>query len=145
MQDSKVPMQSALVAVFANAALNLTLIWFMGRAGLACATATCSYLQVMILTIALRRKLEQSILDGLSVTLMQTLVATGLMSLAAVTVIFLTRTLPRIRSFDILRLVAVVCTAVVVYLLAAKFLRIEMLSLLTSGKKPQLQNWHQET
>jgi hypothetical protein len=32
-----------------------------------------------------------------------------------------------------------------VYLLAAKFLRIEMLSLLKSGKKAESQNWQQET
>ena len=144
MQDSKVPMQSALVAVFANAVLNLTLIWFMGRAGLACSTAVCSYLQVVILIIVLRRKLEHTILDGLSVTLMKTLAATGLMSLAAATIMILTRNLPHVRSFDVLRLAAVVPIAAAVYLLAAKFLRIEMLSLLISGKKAESPNWQQE-
>jgi putative peptidoglycan lipid II flippase len=145
MQDSKVPMQSALVAVFVNAVLNLTLIWFMGRAGLACSTAVCSYLQVVILIIVLGRKLEHTILDGLSVTLMKTLAATGLMSLAAATIMILTGSLPHVRSFNILRLAAVVTTSAAVYLLAAKFLRIETLSLLTSGKKAESQNWQQET
>jgi putative peptidoglycan lipid II flippase len=145
IQDSKVPMQSALVAVFVNAVLNLTLIWFMGCAGLACSTAVCSYLQVVILIIVLGRKLEHTILDGLSVTLMKTLAATGLMSLAAATIMILTRSLPHVRSFDILRLAAVVPTSAAVYLLAAKFLRIEMLSLLKSGKKAESQNWQQET
>jgi len=145
MQDSKVPMQSALAAVFANAVLNLTLIWFMGCAGLACSTAVCSYLQVAILITVLGRKLEHTILDGLSVTLLKTLAATGLMSLAAATIMILTGSLPHVRSFDILRLAAVVPTSAAVYLLAAKFLRIEMLSLLTSGKKAESQNWQQET
>lgn len=145
MQDSKVPMQSALVAVFVNAVLNLTLIWFMGRAGLACSTAVCSYLQVVILIIVLGRKLEHTILDGLSVTLLKTLAATGLMSLAAATIMILTRSLPHVRSSNILRLAAIVPTSAAVYLLAAKFLRIEMLSLLTSGKKAESQNWQQET
>jgi len=145
IQDSKVPMQSALAAVFVNAVLNLTLIWFMGCAGLACSTAVCSYLQVVILITVLGRKLEHTILDGLSVTLMKTLAATGLMSLAAATIMILTRSLPHVRSFDILRLVTVVPTSAAVYLLAAKFLRIEMLSLLKSGKKAESQNWQQET
>ncbi len=144
MQDSKVPMQSALVAVFANAVLNLTLIWIMGRAGLACATATCSYLQVVILIVVLQRKLEHSILDGLSVTLTKTLAATGLMALAAATIMILTRNLPHVRSFDILRIASVVPAAAAVFLLAARFLRIEMLSLLTSGKRAESQNWQQE-
>ncbi len=54
MQDSRTPMHSALVAVLANFVLNLTLIWFLDRAGLACATAICSYLQVVILVVVLR-------------------------------------------------------------------------------------------
>lgn len=137
-------MRSALIAVLVNVVLNLTLIWYLDRAGLACATAVCSYLQVVILIAALRRKLEHSILNGLFVTLMKTLAATGLMSLAAVTVMILTRSLPDIRSFDVLRLSLVVPLAAVVYLLAAKFLRIEMLSLLVSGKKTKLENWQQE-
>jgi len=100
---------------------------------------------VVILIVVLQRKLEHSILDGLSVTLTKTIAATGLMSLAAATIIILTRSLPHVRSFDILRLAAVVPTAVAVYLLAAKFLRIEMLSLLKSSKKAESQNWQQET
>jgi putative peptidoglycan lipid II flippase len=144
MQDSRVPMRSALIAVLVNVVLNLTLIWYLDRAGLACATAICSYLQVVILIAALRRKMEHSILNGLFVTLTKTLAATGLMSLAAVTVMILTRDLPDIRSFYVLRLSLVIPLAAAVYLLAAKFLRIEMLSLLLSGKKAKPENWQQE-
>ncbi len=141
MQDSKMPMRSALIAVFVNFWLNLTLIWFLGLAGLACATAACSYLQVVILITVLRRRLGRSIMDGLSVTLWKTLVATAFMWLAAAAIMTLMKNLPDGRLFDILRLVAVVPTAAVVYLLAAKFLRVEMLSLLigadqTAKNKP---------
>jgi putative peptidoglycan lipid II flippase len=134
MQDSKMPMRSALVAVSANFVLNLTLIWPLGRAGLACATALCSYLQVIILVSVLCKRLGHSILDGLLVTMIKTFAATTIMSLVAAATLILMKNLPDGRLFDILRLVAVVPTAVAVYLLAARVLRIEMLSLLIGAK-----------
>jgi len=134
MQDSKTPARSALYAVVANIILNLTLIWFLGTAGLAAATAACSYLQVIILVTVLRRKLGHSILDGLSATLMKTLAATAFMFLAGAAIMFLCKNLPDGRSFDVLRLAVVVPSAAAVYVLAAKFLHIEMLSLFTGRR-----------
>jgi putative peptidoglycan lipid II flippase len=135
MQDSKTPMRSAIIAVFANIVLNLTLIWFMGTAGLALSTAICSYLQVAILVLALRRRFDRSILDGFRVTLVKTIVATALMCLAGAGILTVMGKLPDSRWFNILRLAAVVPSAAGVYLLAAKFLHIEILSLLTSEKR----------
>jgi len=135
MQDSKTPMRSALIAVFANLLLNLTLIWFLGLAGLACATAICSYLQVIILVVVLRRRLGHSILDGLPGTLMKTVLATAFMYLVGAGLISLMVKLPDSRWFNILRLAVVVPSAAGVYLLAAKFLHIEMLSLLAGHRE----------
>ncbi len=140
IQDSKMPMRSALVAVAANFVLNLSLIWPLGRAGLACATAACSYLQVIILITVLRARLGQSILDGLPVTLVKTVVATAFMWLVAAAIMNLTKNLGDGRWFNIARLIVVVPAAVVVYLLAAKILRMEMLSLLTGAKRIKAKN-----
>ena len=134
MQDSKMPARSAIFAVVANVILNLTLIWFLGTAGLAASTAMCSYLQVTILVIVLRRRLGHAILDGLQVTLMKTLAATALMLLVGIIILILMRSLPAGRGFDILRLAVIVPSAVAVYTVAAKLLHIEMLSLF-AGKK----------
>ncbi len=134
MQDSKTPMRSALIAVFANFLLNLTLIWFLGRAGLAASTAVCAYIQVIILTLVLRTRLGHSILDGLPVTLVKTLVATAVMWFVGAAFIFLMKGLPDGRLFNVLRLGVVVPSAVAVYVLCAKLLHIEMLSLFV-GKK----------
>ncbi|MFH1717266.1 MAG: murein biosynthesis integral membrane protein MurJ [Planctomycetota bacterium] len=131
LQDSRTPAKSALLAVLANVILNLTLIWFLGTGGLAAATALCSYLQVAILITVLRRKLGPSILDGLSATLVRTVAATALMSLVGIAMIFLMKNLPAGRLFEALRLAVLVPSAAIVYVLAAKLLRIEMLSLLT--------------
>lgn len=134
MQDSKMPMRSALVAVIANFLLNLTLIWFLGRAGLAAATAMCAYLQVLILSTVLRIRLGRSIFNGLLVTFTKTLAATSIMWLVCTAFMMLMKGLPDERLFNILRLAIVVPSAAIVYVLCAKFLRIEMLSLLTGGK-----------
>ncbi|MHC4226488.1 MAG: murein biosynthesis integral membrane protein MurJ, partial [Planctomycetota bacterium] len=137
MQDSKIPARSALIAVCVNIVLNLTLIWFMGTAGLAISTAMCSYLQVMILISALRRRFSSSILDGVLIVLVKTLTATILMYMVGKCFLYLCRGLPDGTGFDVLRLAVVVPLAAGVYALAAKLLRIEMLSLLAGGKSRQ--------
>lgn len=134
MQDSKMPARSALAAVCVNIVLNLTLIWFMGTAGLALSTALCSYLQVVILVLALRKRFGSSILDGMLTTLIKTLTATILMWMAGQCFLYLCRWLPDSTGFDVLRLAVVVPMAAAVYALAAKLLHIEMLSLF-AGKK----------
>jgi putative peptidoglycan lipid II flippase len=130
MQDSKMPARSAVVAVCVNIVLNLTLIWFMGTAGLALSTALCSYLQVVILVLTLRGRFEFSIMNGVLATLIKTSTATILMWIAGKFVLYLCRGLPDGTGFDLLRLAIVVSLAAAVYAAAAKLLRIEMLSLL---------------
>jgi len=135
MQDSKTPMYSAVIAVFVNILLNLTLIWFMGTAGLALSTAICSYLQVVILIMVLRNRFDDPILGGFLNTLVKTIVAMVIMCLVGAAIIYLMGKLPGNRIFNILRLAVVVPAAAAAYLLAAKFLRIEMLSLLTGPQR----------
>ncbi|MHC4437349.1 MAG: murein biosynthesis integral membrane protein MurJ [Planctomycetota bacterium] len=135
IQDSKMPARSAVVAVCVNVVLNLTLIWFMGTAGLALSTALCSYLQVAILVLALRKRFGSSILDGMLITLSKTLTATILMWLAGQCLLYLCRDLPGGTGYGVLRLAVVVPTTAAVYTIIAKLLHIEMLSLF-SGRKP---------
>jgi putative peptidoglycan lipid II flippase len=135
MQDSKMPARSALIAVCVNIVLNLTLIWLMGTSGLALSTALCSYLQVVILILAIRRRFGSSIVDGLWMTLAKTLAATILMWMAGKGLLILCRGLPGGTGFNIIRLAVIVPSAAGVYVLAAKLLRIEMLSLLTGAKR----------
>ncbi len=71
------------------------------------------------------------------ITLAKTVVATAVMFLAGSVIISLCKDLPDRRSFDVLKLAVVVPSAVVVYALAAKFIKIEMLSLITAGKTRQ--------
>lgn len=134
MHDSKIPMRSALIAVCANIVLNLTLIWIWGTGGLACSTAMCSYLQVVILVMALRQRLGADILHGTVSAITKTVAATVLMGIVGAGLLHLCRDLPSGFWFDILRLVVVVPSAAAVYVLAAKFLHIEMLSLFTGRR-----------
>lgn len=129
MQDSTMPLRSALIAVCVNVVLNLTLIWPLGTGGLALSTAICSYLQVVILVTVLRRRLGNAIAAGLPQAAAKTIAATVFMSVVAAGAMKLSQSWA-----DIFRLGFVVPLAAGAYLLAAKLLRIEMLSLL---KKPQ--------
>jgi putative peptidoglycan lipid II flippase len=135
MQDSKMPARSAFIAVCVNIVLNLTLIWFMGAAGLALSTALCSYLQVVILVLALRGRFGFSIMDRVLPTLTKTLTATIVMWIAGNFFLYLCRGLPEGTGFNVLRLAIVVLSSAAVYAAAAKLLRIEMLSLLGRYKQ----------
>jgi len=138
IQDSGTPAKSALIAVCVNVILNLSLIWFMGAAGLALSTAICSYLQVCILVIVLRKRLGRSILQGVGTALGKTFVATVISLLVGGAVMVGCAGLPESRVFNVLRLGIVVPATAGVYILAAGFLHIEMLSLLTgTGRSDQ--------
>ncbi len=133
MHDSKTPTKSAVVAVLLNLVLNFTLIWRMGTAGLALSTAICSYVQVAILGRALRKKLGDSIGKGLVITIVKTLIATAIMLGVGIVIMNLMASLPYNKVFNVARLAVVVPSTALVYWLAAKLLKIDMLSLI-SGK-----------
>lgn len=138
MQDSKTPMYSAIIAVCVNVVLNLSLIWVMGTGGLALSTAICSYLQVVILVTALRKRIGHSFMQGLGATVLKTVAATILMAAVSGGVLWLMRNLPKGAGglkFDILRLIAVVFCSVVIYYTCAVLMRNEGLSLVVRRKK----------
>lgn len=130
LQESDIPAKSAGAAVIVNLCLNLTLVWFLGTGGLAASTAVCSYLQVVILTVVLRRQLGPDILHGLGRAILQTIAVTFCMEVALLAVMFALR-----NEGHILRLAVAVPVAAGVYLLAAKLFRVEMLSLLLGGRR----------
>jgi len=141
LQDSKAPMKTALVAVFANIILNLVLVWFWGTGGLALSTAICSYLQVFILIFVLKKQLAkfgaaaadlQTFFPVLARAAAKTAVATIVMSAVIIAALWLSRTWP-----DVLKLLLIVPSAALSYIVAAKLLRIEMLSLLTGTADKQ--------
>jgi putative peptidoglycan lipid II flippase len=134
MQDSKIPARSAVIAVFINIVLNLTLIWLLGTGGLAASTALCSYLQVTILVTVLRRRLGSGILEGLTWAAGKTIIATVCMCVVVLIVLAFSRGLA-----DGFKLLLTVPLAVVVYILAARILRIEMLSLLMGSRQQKTQ------
>ncbi len=134
IQDSKLPAQTAAIAVIVNIILNLTLIWFMGAAGLALATAICSYLQVAIMMTLLAKRFEAINYRTVTVTLGKTTIATTAMYLTGLLILKLAGPWPVSPSFDALRLLIVITFCTAVYTAAAKLLKIEVLGLLTSGR-----------
>jgi putative peptidoglycan lipid II flippase len=132
LQESAVPARSAVAAVCINIVLNLTLIWWLGTGGLALATAICSYVQVAILTLVIRRRFGPEILAGLGKAIWDTMLATFCMA----TVVMAFSYFLADRA-GLLLLIVVVPAGAAVYVLAARLLHIEMLSLLVSGKRDE--------
>ncbi len=136
LHEPKVPMRSALIAVTTNLVLNLTLIWFLGTGGLACSTAICSYLQVVILVVSLRRRLGPGVLQGLPVALLKTVVATAAMGATGLAIRYLCRALPPTFTSNGIRLALLAPACMAVFLAVSHVLGIEMLSLLTARARP---------
>ena len=133
VQDSKTPAISALIAVATNLVLNLTLIWFMGTAGLALSTALCSYLQVVILICVLRRRFGTAIFSDLLRTSCKALAGTFTMTLVALLILAVMGDLPQSPIFGLLRILVIVPSSATVYILASKLLKNPMLSLLSGS------------
>ena len=132
LQDSATPTISALAAVFANIILNLTLIWLLGTGGLACGTAVCSYLQVVILAAVLRRSLRKRGAANFEFFGVWPLVKTFIATLCMSAVLLITLWFSKGAS-AMFKLLLVVPSSAGTYLLSAKLLRIRMLSLLAGG------------
>lgn len=137
-QDSKTPARSAILAVGVNVVLNLTLIWFMGAAGLAFSTAICSYLQVFILLWILKSRFGLSVLSQFHANFLKPFINTAVMSIVGYAILLLTAPWPRTTRFDMLRLLAVVGICTVVYLAGAKLMKDEMLTLVIRSRKTRI-------
>lgn len=134
-QDSKMPAHSAIWAVGVNIVLNLTLIWFMGAAGLAFSTALCSYLQVAILIWKLKRRYGLSVAAGFRANFLKPVVNTVLMTAIGYAILLWASPLPQNTRFDLLRLLAVVGGCSLAYLAGAKLMKDEMLSLIIRSRR----------
>jgi putative peptidoglycan lipid II flippase len=137
MQDSKMPLYSALAAVLANVILSLVLIGYLGISGLALATAVCAYLQVALLAKALHERLGGSLWEGVVPAFLKTLIATAMMAMAGLVVLTLMKGLSEDRWSNAMRVLAVVPGAGLTYLGVARLLRIEALSLIFGPRRPQ--------
>jgi putative peptidoglycan lipid II flippase len=130
-QESGAPARSAVLAVAINIVLNLTLVWSLGTGGLALATAGCSYVQVAFLGSVLKRRFGSQIFAGLGKAIGLSLVATAFMALAVGGVLHGLK-----EASQLFRLIGAVGAGAATYVVAARVLRIEMLSLLL-GRKPE--------
>lgn len=134
LHDAKTPSISACIAVAVNVVLNLTLIWFMGIAGLALSTAICSYLQVAILILILRKKFDHPVLTGIIPILLKTVVATVAMFIAGWLALRFMENLPFNKKFDSLRLISTVVICAGIYTILAKIMKNPMLELIIHRK-----------
>lgn len=136
VQDSSTPAKSAVLAVGINLVLNLSLIWAMGTAGLAAATAVCSYVQVVFLMRGLRRRFGAGLLAGFKKTCVGTCCCSAVMGCVGLGLVWALQGLPETFWFQSLRLAVIVCVSAGVYLAMARAMRVEELSLLT-GRRGQ--------
>ncbi len=127
--DRITPIRIGTATVALDFTLNLVLIWFMAETGLAISTSIGASLQVVVLAVLFSRRKVRLGWPSLAATSSKTIIATALMSGAAVAAIQL---LPHSAGLTgrLLDVVIPLAIAVAVYLAAARFLKIRELGLL---------------
>ncbi len=135
MQDSKMPAITAAIAVAANVVLNLTLIWFMGAAGLALATAICSYLQVGILLYVLKKRYNDRFSAGMTVSMAKVVIASAAMFAAGKTAMLCMNNLPWDFIMNTTRIAVTIIISCGTYYAMSKALKIEMFDMLFARKQ----------
>ena len=128
-----VPAKVAAAAVGLNLALNLTLVWPLGAAGLAASTAACAALQVAALTLLLSRRVPLTGIGRLVGATWRTVLAGAVAVGAAWLALQLTPAASRELGVKLVRALAPAAAGGMGYVLAAAALGTEELSLLLSA------------
>jgi len=92
--DRITPLLVGFGAVFVNFVLNLTLIWWLGGAGLAFATSIAAMLQCGVTAWLLERRLGGLDLTSVQITVGKTLLATAVMYVAGSATLGILQTWP---------------------------------------------------
>ncbi|MEX0775780.1 MAG: murein biosynthesis integral membrane protein MurJ [Phycisphaeraceae bacterium] len=87
LRDSRTPMIVSLLMVMLNLALNLTLVWPLGAAGLAWSTAICAILQCGLMVAAMRNYVDKPIDKSVLISWGRTALLSVLMALALAPII----------------------------------------------------------
>ncbi|MEM9348034.1 MAG: murein biosynthesis integral membrane protein MurJ [Planctomycetota bacterium] len=80
LKDATTPLKVSACMVLLNLALNLSLIWSLGAAGLAWSTAISAVGQVVLLILLLRKRVDKPIDDSVIASWTRTMVATTVMA-----------------------------------------------------------------
>ena len=135
IQDSKMPAITAAIAVLTNVILNLTLIWFMGAAGLALATALCSYVQVIILLYVLKKRYNDQFSEGIVRPVVKVLIASAAMFATGKAVMMCMNHLPSNLIINTARIALTMIVSCGTYYAMSKILKIEMFDMLFARKR----------
>lgn len=125
IQDTKTPMMNAIIGIFFNIVLNLTLVKFMGIRGLALATSTSAAICAILLGINLKKKVDGVNFKMLFSTGMKIIISSAVMGIVIFAVkVFLGGHLTGKMGDLILILISAV-VGIGVYAAMAAFLKIE--------------------
>jgi len=139
MEDTRTPLRLAMLAAVMNFGLNLLLVWPLAERGLALATVASAVFQFAALSAILSRRVAHLEWRALASTAMRTLLATGVMALAAWAAAY--RAAPALglegRALTVVQLVFGVVAGAGVFVGAAWLLRMgELKDLFTRGPEP---------
>jgi putative peptidoglycan lipid II flippase len=140
LQESKEPMKTACIAVGVNLLLNLTLIWFIGTAGLALSTAVASYLQVVLLSKKVSKRFKDSLWENSGKTALKAATGTVVMGILVWLVLWAMGGFSKTTLVDIIRLCAAVPIGAAGYWVMLKLLKADLSKLFRAKDEISVNN-----
>lgn len=139
LQDTKTPMLNGTMSMVINIILNLTLVKFMGHAGIAFATSISSIICILLLFRNLKKKIEYYGQDKIIKTTIKSLIAAILMG---VVTYFIYNILDKILGVgftqDIIALFVSIGTGAIIYGVLIIILKVEEVSMITNMVKRKI-------
>ena len=130
IQDTKTPVKVGAGMVALNLILNLTLIWFLREGGLALATAISATIQIMILFVLLRKKLNITGHKHIITSAIKTLIATFFMYVTCWIMLKIMPTSDGSLMVKFIRLLIPLITALITFFIVSFLLKSEELKYL---------------
>lgn len=134
MKDAKTPLRVAVVMVILNLALNLTLVWWLGAAGLAWSTAICAAIQSALLVKLLGRRVDHPVDASVWSGWRRTLMLSVVMGIIIAPVNFVIDTSSMSALASALVLLGQVAIGAIVFLIGAKVTKSDELTWLLKRK-----------
>lgn len=137
LKDARTPLRISLGMVGLNLVLNLSLIWFLGAAGLAWSTAVCGGLQAVLLITALRRHIDRPVNGGVRRSWANSLLLTSIMAAVLVLIMTVWPDPQGPTAVSAIRLFALVATGIALIAIGGYLTKADELRWLMTGRAPQ--------
>ena len=138
LKDSRTPLVISVIMVFFNLTLNLTLVWYMGAAGLAWSTAITAVCQTILMLLAIRKHIDAPVDRHVVLAWLRCAIITAIMTIVLILIMMRYDAVVVGRGQSALLLVTMVGMGIIVFVAGAWISRADELKWLLTRKRKEV-------